>query len=83
MSGFLKKLPANDAELIRVAIAASELSIVRFAERVTWRDERTIRRWLSGEPMPQTARERLRWFLGLSQTQRMRLLLLVQVEPKT
>lgn len=56
----------NDAELIRAAIDTAGLSARRFAERVLTRDERTIRRWVSGEqPIPEIARERLVWLLAL------------------
>ena len=42
------------AELLRVAIAASGLSARRYAEEVLARDERTVRRWISGQsPVPQ------------------------------
>lgn len=63
----------TDAELIRAAVAASGLSSRRFAEFVTWRDERTIRRWGAGEPIPETAKSRLIWFLGISAAKRRRL----------
>ena len=49
----------TDPELIRRAIQATGLSARRFAALV-WRDERTVRRWVSGEsPVPNTVRERL------------------------
>jgi len=72
----------TDAELIRAAIAASGLSARRFAEDVTWRDERTIRRWGAGEPIPTTARERLVWFLAISDSKRRRLVALATAKPR-
>ena len=49
--------------LIRAAIAGSGLSARQFAERILSRDERTIRRWVSGEvePPPQAQRWLTRW----------------------
>lgn len=35
--------------LLRSAIEASGLSARKWAEDVAWREERTVRRWLSGE----------------------------------
>lgn len=72
----------TDAELIRAAIAASGLSGRVFAEAVTWRDERTIRRWGAGELIPQTARARLEWFLALSEPKRRRLVTIAISEPR-
>lgn len=66
----------TDPDLIREAIATSGLSARRFAECITWRDERTIRRWVSGDPdikMPETARSRLVWFLALPKRERDRM----------
>jgi len=61
----------SDVNLIVDAILASGLSARRFAEWITWRDERTIRRWSSGEvPIPTTARVRLTWFLSISEAKR-------------
>jgi hypothetical protein len=40
-------------DMLRAAIAKSGLSARQFAEQVLIRDERTIRRWISGEsPIP-------------------------------
>lgn len=64
----------TNADLIRAAIAASGLSSRRFAEFVTWRDERTVRRWGAGESIPETARARLIWFLAISSARRRRLI---------
>lgn len=50
----------TDRELLQRAIARSELSNRAFAREI-WRDERTIRRWLSGEsPIPKVVTDRLR-----------------------
>lgn len=47
--------------LLRTAIDASGLSARKWAEQVAWRDERTIRRWLSGDsPIPALVVEKLR-----------------------
>jgi hypothetical protein len=46
----------RDAARLRVVIEASGLSARRFAVDVMSRDERTVRRWLAGEPMPPTVR---------------------------
>ena len=48
-----QKTQAEQTDLLRVRIAQSELSARRFAVDVLHRDERTMRRWLSGEsPIP-------------------------------
>ena len=48
--------------LLRAAIAASGLSARRYAIDVLTRDERTVRRWLSGQsPIPQAV---LRYLQG-------------------
>lgn len=61
----------TDADLIRSAIATAGLSARQFAERVLGRDERTIRRWSSGDvAIPQQARGWLIRWLGLSAEQR-------------
>ena len=73
----------TDAELIRAAIAASGLSSRRFAEFVTWRDERTVRRWGAGEPIPETAKTRLVWFLAISTARRRRLVEIVTTRADT
>lgn len=52
----------STTELLRRAIEASGLSARRFAFEVMTRDERTIRRWLAGDPMPDAPRQFLeRW----------------------
>ena len=48
----------SDAELLRAAIAASGLSVRKFAD-VLVRDPRTLFRWLSGEsPLPKAVRKK-------------------------
>ena len=50
----------TDSELIQAAIKASGLSARKYAELVLLRDERTVRRWVSGEsPIPKIVREML------------------------
>lgn len=46
----------TDAELLRAVIDRSGLSARRFATRVLFRNERTIRRWLAGDPIPTEVR---------------------------
>lgn len=42
-------MPTDPIKLLRRKIKASGLSNRKFAEEILSRDERTIRRWLSGE----------------------------------
>ncbi len=52
----------TDADLLREAITASGLSARRFAVAILWRDERTVRRWLAGDEIPDVVRTGLvRW----------------------
>lgn len=44
-------------ERLSALIDASDLSIVAFAEIVMGRDERTVRRWLAGETIPEGVRQ--------------------------
>jgi hypothetical protein len=47
------KTRAEQAALLRSRIEASGLSATRFAREVLLREDRTVRRWLSGEsPIP-------------------------------
>jgi hypothetical protein len=54
--------------LLKRRIRESGLSNRKFAERWMVRDERTVRRWLAGEPIPPRAMEWLEqpppWFPG-------------------
>jgi hypothetical protein len=51
----------TDRELLEQAIKRSGMSARAFAKEVLWRDERTVRRWLSGEsPVPAVVADRLR-----------------------
>jgi len=43
------------AVLLRRVIAASGLSVTRWAREVAWRDPRSVRRWLAGETIPPEA----------------------------
>lgn len=56
----------TDAGLLRAAIAASGLSARRFATDVLLRDERTVRRWITGEAgLPERVRAPLAaWLRG-------------------
>jgi hypothetical protein len=48
--------PVNDVELVKAAILKSELSIRQFSRRIVGREDRTVRRWLAGQPIPKAAR---------------------------
>jgi hypothetical protein len=51
----------TDRDLLALAIERAGLSARAFARNVLWRDERTVRRWLSGEsPVPKVVADRLR-----------------------
>ena len=51
----------TDRDLLEQAIKRSGLSARAFAIQILWRDERTVRRWLSGEsPVPAVVADRLR-----------------------
>jgi len=51
----------TDRDLVALAIERSGLSARAFARDVLWRDERTVRRWISGEsPVPKVVADRLR-----------------------
>lgn len=54
------KTRAAQTALLRDAIARSGLSNRKFATEILLRDERTVRRWLSGaSPIPQAVLEKL------------------------
>jgi len=65
----------SDPVLIRAAIAAAGgLSSRQFAERILGRDERTVRRWSSGDvAIPPIARAWLVHWLTLSDSTRERI----------
>lgn len=64
----------TDRDLIAAAVTAGGLSSRQFAERVMGRDERTVRRWASGEiAIPATARAWLERWLSLSDLTRERI----------
>lgn len=51
-------MPNESVEALKRAIAASGLSNRKYAETVLTRDERTVRRWLSGDsPIPKAVVE--------------------------
>lgn len=47
-------------ELVLAAIRDSGLSARKWAEQVAFRDERTVRRWLTGGPIPESVLRELR-----------------------
>jgi hypothetical protein len=62
---------AEGANVVRLAVEMSGLSARVFAENICWRDERTIRRWVSGDQaVPMNALRNLVWFLLISGAQR-------------
>lgn len=67
----------TDSDLIQAAIAASGLSARRFAERIMARDERTVRRWSSGEVIPPIARQWLEDWCALPERDRVRVILIL------
>lgn len=46
------KMSSDPRAAVSAAIQASGLSIAEWARTVVGRDERTVRRWLAGEPIP-------------------------------
>lgn len=50
--------------LVHKALAASGMSRTRFAREVVVRDERTVRRWLDGGPVPDVVIDKLRTVLA-------------------
>lgn len=64
----LDEIPGDYAcrALLRQAIEASGLSMRKYARTVLIREERTIKRWMSGEsPIPQRVRE---WLIEARET---------------
>lgn len=58
--------PGSEPALVAAAVKATGLPARRFATRVLARDERTVRRWLSGEQaVPDVVVARLYWLLAL------------------
>ena len=71
--------PSSDIELLARAIEATGLSSRQWAERIAWRDERTIRRWRTGEsPIGDAPRARMQWLLALDPRQRAQYVALVR-----
>jgi hypothetical protein len=54
----------TDAELLSTAIARSGLSVPAFARDALVRDERTVRQWLAGHPLPPAIRRTLEAYVG-------------------
>lgn len=50
-------MKTNPTTLLRNAIARSGLSDRKYATTVLIRDERSVRRWLAGDPMPKAVVE--------------------------
>lgn len=44
--------PLDPRAAVSAAVAASGLSVAEWARTVVGRDERTVRRWLAGQPIP-------------------------------
>lgn len=62
---------AERSNVVQLAVELSGLSARVFAENICWRDERTIRRWISGDQdIPSNALKNLVWFLHISTGQR-------------
>ena len=53
----------DDQELLRACITKSGLSVVRFARQIVGREDRTVRRWLAGQPIPVAAKQFLEAYL--------------------
>ena len=53
----------TDQELLKLAIARSGLSVRQFARQIVGREDRTIRRWLAGQPIPDAAKGFLEAYL--------------------
>ena len=57
--------PLYDRALVAIAIAISGLSARQWASDIAWRNERTVRRWLSGDsPIGSAIRIRLLEIIG-------------------
>lgn len=64
----------DDRDLIAAAVAAGGISSRQFAERLMGRDERTVRRWASGDiAIPAHARAWLERWVALSDLTRERI----------
>jgi hypothetical protein len=46
----------TDVELLKACVAHSGLSVRRFALEVVGREDRTVRRWMAGQPIPKAAK---------------------------
>ena len=54
----------TDVELLRLAIAKSGLSVRQFARQIVGREDRTIRRWVAGQPIPKAAKQWLEQYIS-------------------
>lgn len=52
-----RKRKTQPVDLLRQAIKSSGLSARQYAKQILLRDERTVRRWLAGDPMPRAVIE--------------------------
>jgi len=70
----------SDADLARAAVKLSVLSGPDFARVIAFgRSERTLRYWTAGDrPLTAGVRDRLEWFLGLTERERSRVLKLLR-----
>ena len=61
MKGAIKHM--TDQELLKLAIAKSGLSVRQFARQIVGREDRTIRRWIKGQPIPKAAKQWLEQYI--------------------
>ena len=54
----------NDVELLKLAIERSGLSVRQFARQIVGREDRTIRRWIKGQPIPKAAKQWLEQYIS-------------------
>ena len=54
----------TDQELLKLAIARSGLSVRQFARQIVGREDRTIRRWIKGQPIPKAAKQCLEQYIS-------------------
>ena len=54
----------TDVELLRLAIAKSGLSVRQFARQIVGREDRTVRRWIAGQPIPKAAKQWLEQYIS-------------------
>ena len=56
----------TDQELLKLAIEKSGLSVRQFARQIVGREDRTIRRWIKGQPIPKAAKQWLMDYVELN-----------------